>query len=425
MTHTNTTTRGPVREGVLLAVLTAVQFCHILDFVIIMPLGPQLMRSLNIGAHQFGQLVSAYTFSAAAAGLLAAAVMDRWDRKHALLLLLAAFGTGTLLCGLATTYPLLLAARAAAGASGGLLAAVVLAIVADQIPIERRGRAMGIVMSGVSVASVLGLPAGILLASHSGWQLPFLVLAGVTAGVVALGAWVLPSMRGHVAPPNAARRAAWHELWQVARHPVHLSAFAFTATLMLANFSVITFMSPALVRNVGMTEAQLGWVYLTGGIATAFTSPWFGRLSDRHGAGRVFALCAMISVVPMLAVTMLPRMSVPPVLAITTVFMVLAGGRWVSALALTTNAVERRTRGAFMSLNSSVQQAGSGVASLVGGYLVTVGPGGRLLGYPRVGLLSAVSVVAAILLARRLGAAARRHASAQAAGSPSAHGAAA
>ena len=419
-------TAKPVREGVLLAVLTAVQFCHILDFVIIMPLGPQLMRSLNIGAHQFGQLVSAYTFSAAVAGLLAAAVLDRWDRKIALLGLLAAFGTGTLLCGLATTYPSLLAARAAAGASGGVLAAVVLAIVADQIPVERRGRAMGVVMSGFSVASVLGLPAGIVLASQSGWQLPFLVLAGVTAAVVVLGAWALPSMRGHVAPADVKRRAPWHELWQVARHPVHLSAFAFTVALMLANFSVVPFLSPSLVQNVGMTEAQLGWVYLAGGVATAFTSPWFGRQADRHGAGRVFAVSALISVVPVIAVTMLPRMSVPPVLAITTVFMVLTGGRWVSALALTTNAVEARTRGAFMSLNSSVQQAGAGIASLAAGYLVADGPGGRLVGYPRVGLLAAASVVVAILLARRLGAAARRHSSvATAPGSQSATGAAA
>ncbi|MDB4879796.1 MAG: putative arabinose efflux permease, family [Gemmatimonadetes bacterium] len=400
----------PMREGLLLAVLTAVQFCHILDFVIIMPLGPQLMRSLNIGAHQFGQLVSAYTFSAAAAGLLGAAVLDRWDRKHALLWLLSAFGAGTLLCGLATTYPLLLAARVAAGASGGLLAAIVLAIVADQIPVARRGRAMGVVMGGFSAASVLGLPAGILLASHSGWQLPFLVLAVVTAGVVALGAWTLPAMRGHVvAAGDDGRQGAWRELWKVARHPVHLSAFAFTAVLMLANFSVITFMSPSLVQNVGLTEAQLGWVYLAGGIATAFSSPWFGRLADRHGAGRVFAVAAMASVIPMIAVTVLPRMSVPPVLVVTTVFMVLSGGRWVSALSLTTNAVEPRTRGAFMSLNSSVQQAASGVASLVAGYLVAVGPGGRLVGFPRVGVLSAASVLAAILLARRLGRAARRH----------------
>jgi predicted MFS family arabinose efflux permease len=217
-------------------------------------------------------------------------------------------------------------------------------------------------------------------------------------------------MRGHVAA-DGERRAPWHALWDVARHPVHLSAFAFTVALMLANFSVVPFLSPSLVRNVGLTEAQLGWVYLAGGIATAFTGPWFGRLADRHGAGRVFGAAALVSVVPMVAVTVLPRMSVPPVLAITTVFMVLSGARWVSALALTTNAVEARTRGAFMSLNSAVQQAGAGVASLAAGYLVADGPGGRLVGYPRVGLLAAVGVLMAILLARRLGAAARRHAS--------------
>jgi len=393
-----------LNEGALLAVLTAIQFVHILDFVIIMPLGPQLMRSLGISAHQFGLLVSAYTFAAAGSGLLAAVALDRVDRKRGLLWLLAGFGIGTLLCGLATSYPLLLAARAAAGACGGILAAVVLAVVGDQIPVERRGRATGIVMAGFSVASVLGLPAGLRLAAHWGWQAPFLALAGATAVVLLVGMRVLPEMRAHLGEPGSDRGSSIARLWQVAQQPVHVRAFVFTVALMLAGFSVIPFLSPYLVANAGLPENRLELIYLVGGLFTVFTSPMFGRWADRWGAERVFTRVALVSVIPVVAVTLLPPLPVAAIIAFTTAFMVVAGGRWVTALSLINNAVEPRTRGSFMSLNSSVQQLGAGTASLIAGWMVADGPDGRLHGYPRVGVFAAVCVFAAVALARRLNA---------------------
>jgi MFS transporter, DHA1 family, inner membrane transport protein len=393
-----------LNENALLAVLTAIQFVHILDFVIIMPLGPQLMRSLDISAHQFGLLVSAYTFAAAATGLLAAVALDRVDRKRGLLWLLAGFGVGTLLCGLATSYPLLLAARAAAGACGGVLAAVVLAVIGDQVPMERRGRATGIVMAGFSVASVLGLPAGLSLASRWGWQSPFIALAGATALVLVVGIRVLPQMRGHLGPVGADRGPTVQRLVAVAREPVHVRAFVFTIALMLAGFSVIPFLSPYLVTNAGLPEGQLYLIYLVGGLFTAFTSPMFGRWADRWGAEQVFVRVALVSVIPVVGVTLLPPLPVPAIIAITTVFMVVAGGRWVTALSLINNAVEARTRGSFMSLNSSVQQLGAGLASLLAGWMVVDGPDRRLHGYPKVGIFAAVCVFGAVVLARRLGA---------------------
>jgi predicted MFS family arabinose efflux permease len=391
------------REGALLAVLTAVQFCHILDFVIIMPLGPQLMRTLGISAHQFGLLVSAYTFAAAASGLVAAFALDRMDRKRGLLVLLAGFAAGTLLCGLAPNYPLLVAARAVAGAFGGVLAAVVLAVVGDQVPAARRGRATGIVMAGFSVASVAGLPLGLLLAGRTGWRTPFQALAVVTVVVILVAARVLPPMRGHLAAAGSQTGTALSRMAAVARHPVHVRAFLFTVALMLAGFSVIPFISPSLVSNAGLPESQLPFIYLFGGIATVFTSPMFGRWADRWGAERVFVRIALVSIAPVVAITVLPPMAEPIILALTTVFMVVSGGRWVAALALINNAVEPGARGTFMSLNSSVQQMAAGVASLVAGWMVTDGADGRLHGYPKVGIFAAVCVLGAVILARRLG----------------------
>ncbi len=388
------------RERVLLAVLTAVQFCHILDFVILMPLGPQLMRAFGITPREFALLVSAYTFSAAGAGLFAALLMDRFDRKRMLLVLLSGFGVGTLLCGVAPTFGLLLMARVAAGAFGGVLAGVVFAILGDQIPPERRGRATGVVMAGFSAASVLGLPLGLSLAERFGWHTPFVLLAGVTAAVVAAGALALPPMRAHLSAPRA--RSAVGGLWDVAREPAHLRALGFTVALMFAGFTVVPFLSPYLTANAGLAEARLDLVYLVGGLATLFTGPAMGWLADRFGHARVFTGAALVSVIPIVAVTNLPRVPMPLILAVTTTMMVMASGRMISATALVTGVVEPARRGSFMSLNAAVQQGAAGAATFVGGLMIGRAADGRITGYAGVGLLAVAANLLTLWLVRRL-----------------------
>ncbi len=388
------------RERLLLAVLTAVQFCHIMDFVILMPLGPQLMRSLDVGPRQFGLLVSAYTFSAAVSGLLAAFLADRFDRKAMLLVLLAGFGVGTLLCGLAPSYPLLLAARVAAGAFGGVLAGVVMAVIGDQIPAERRGAATGIVMAGFSAASVLGLPAGLWVAARWSWHWPFLLLAGVTAGVLLFGLLALPPMRAHVAAEREG--SGVRQLLGVMREPVHVRAFVFTTALLVAGFSVAPFLSPYLVANVGIGETDLSLVYLFGGLATLVSGPLIGRMADRRGHARVFTVVTLLTLLPVVAITVLPRVPLWQVLVVTTLMMVLASGRMITAMALLTGVVEPRRRGSFMSVNSSVQQVSAGAASFVAGLLVAEGPGGRIEGFWHVGVLAVAATFVCLLLLRPL-----------------------
>lgn len=406
-------------EWALLGVLTAVQFCHILDFVIMMPLGPQLMRSFGLSPQEFGLLVSAYTFSAAVSGLAAAFLADRFDRKTMLLVLLAGFGVGTLLCGVAPTYSFLLAARVAAGAFGGVLAGVVLAIIGDQIPPERRGQATGFVMAGFSAASVLGLPAGLWLAAHQGWHLPFLALAGVTAAVVLLGALMLPRMRAHMAT-GPRERPALRDMVDLVKERTHLRAFAFSVALMFAGFSVIPFLSPYLVANVGVAEADLSYIYLVGGLATLFTGPLIGRAADRWGHARSFTVVALLSITLIVALTHLPRIPLWQVLTVTTVFMVLASGRMITAMTLITGVVEPRRRGSFMSLNASIQQGAAGAASLVAGWIVGEAAGGRITRYGWVGAFAAAATLLCLALLRPLRAAQLAASPPQPAGLPAA-----
>ncbi|HEX6042782.1 MFS transporter [Longimicrobium sp.] len=391
------------REWLLLLMLTAVQFCHILDFVIIMPLSPMLMRSLHVSPSKFGLLVSAYTFSAAVSGLVAAAYMDRFDRKRMLLFLLAGFGFGTLLCGLVESYWLLMAARIVAGAFGGVLAGVVFAIVGDQIRAERRGTAMGVVMGAFSAASVLGLPLGLWLAENYTWEMPFRFLAGVTAVVFVIGLLALPPMAAHLTGRRADDPSPFRELWEVGKHPSHINAFLLTIAVMFSAFTVVPFLAPYLTTNVGMAEDKLALMYLVGGLATLLTGPLvFGPLADRFGHARVFTLTAVLSLVPIALVTNLPRVELPVILAVTTLMMVMASGRMISVTALVTGVVEPRRRGGFMSLNSSIQQGAAGAASYVAGLMIGGGEGQPLTGYSRVGLLAIVATLLTLYLIRRL-----------------------
>ncbi|HEX2079143.1 MAG TPA: MFS transporter [Longimicrobium sp.] len=391
------------REWLLLLVLTAVQFCHVLDFVLIMPLAPTLMRSLRVSAQEFGLLVSAYTFAAAASGLVAAAFMDRFDRKPMLLFLLAGFGVGTLLCGLVDEYWLLMAARVATGAFGGVLSGVIFAVVGDQIRPERRGTAMGIVMGGFSAASVLGLPFGLSLAERGAWETPFLFLAGVTAVVFVVGAVALPSMRGHLTGRRHDDPAPFPELWRVAREPRHVRAFTLTTAIMFSAFSAVPFLSAYLVENVGMPESRLDLIYLAGGVGTIITGPLlWGPLADRYGHARVFTLAAVLSIVPIAAVTNLPPVPLPVILAVTTAMMVMASGRMISVTALVTSVVEPRRRGSFMTLNSSIQQGAAGAAAFTSGLMIGGGDGRPLTGYPAVGVLAISCTLLTLVLVRRL-----------------------
>ena len=392
------------QEKLLLFLLAAVQFTNILDFVIMMPLGPQLMPTLGIGPKQFGLVISAYTFSAGITGLAAAFFLDRFNRKTALLALYLGFGLGTVACALAPTYGWLVAARVLTGAFGGVLGSLVLATVGDAVPESRRGQAIGVVMGAFSVASVVGVPLGLFLASHYSWHLPFVVLGGLSLAIWAVIYFVMPDMRGHIGPravPFGERAAAVFGLF---RNSSVRFALLLTAVMMLGHFSVISFMSPYLVSNVGFTNVQLSYVYLVGGAVTLVTSPLAGRLSDRYGKVVVFSCFSLATVPVMLLITRLGPAPLPLVLLLMALLFGVSG-RFVPATALATAVVPARQRGSFMSLNTSVQQLAAGTAAYLAGLIVVKTAGGSLLHFEWVGYLAVAGNLLSLLVVRRIRAA--------------------
>src|SRR6266496_1384981 len=192
-------------ERSLLLLLAAVQFAHIVDFMILMPLGPQLMRDLAIGPGHFSALVAAYTISSGIVGLLTAPFIDRFDRRKLLLFAYAGFIAGTLACALSQSATTLLAARALSGAFGGLSISMVMSIIGDVVPAERRASAMGIVMTAFSVAAAVGVPFGLQLAQRLRWEAPFFMLAGIASVMWTIAFLRLPAVRGHLESGHARR----------------------------------------------------------------------------------------------------------------------------------------------------------------------------------------------------------------------------
>jgi predicted MFS family arabinose efflux permease len=393
-------TLTPRRELWLLITLAGIQFTNILDFMIMMPLGPQFTALFGITDAEFGWLVSTYTLAAGASGLLASTYIDRFDRKKLMLVLYLLFALATLACGMASSYAALMVARLFAGVFGGVLSALSQTIVGDVIPFERRGRAMGIVMTSFSVSTVAGVPLGLYVAAHLGWNAPFLAI-GVLCGVFIVFAWAtLPAMNSHL--HLNASVSAWERIRETLQDRNHLRAFVFSGLLMFAGFTVIPYITIYMQTNVGMRADQVPLIYLCGGVATLVSARLLGRLTDSMGKFETFRLLAVAVVVPMVLITLLRPGSLLQVLLVTTLFFVCMSGRMIPGMAMLTSAANPAVRGTFMTLNSAVQSGAMGLAALVGGNLIGRDAQGLVQNYWMAAALGASASLMTIFVARKL-----------------------
>ena len=393
-------TLTPRREWGLLLILAGIQFTHILDFMIMMPLGPQLTQAFAITDAKFGLLVSAYTFAAGASGLLASLYIDRFERRRLLLVLYFLFAVATLACGLAPTYESLMVARIAAGLFGGILSAMVQTIVADVIPFERRGKAMGVIMTSFSVSTVMGVPLGLFVAAKSDWHTPFFGIAAISFLLI-VAAWnVIPSLKGHLHARG--KTGPLQGIVEVLRDPNHLLAFCFSFCLIFAGFSIIPYITIYLQTNAALSPSEIPLIYLAGGTATLFSAQIIGKLSDKLGKLKMLQIIAGIAIVPMVLMTLTESMGIVSILIITTCFFVFVSGRMIPGMAMVSAAGNPKNRGTFMTLNSSMQSAAMGLAALTGGHLITRGPEGLIENYWLCSVIAVVFNIIALLIARQI-----------------------
>jgi predicted MFS family arabinose efflux permease len=401
------------REWVLLLVLAAIQFTAVVDFMIIMPLQPAYLRLWpTLTTTGFGIIVASYAFAAFCSGLLGAFFTDRFDRKKSLLVLYAGFTIGTFLCGVAPDYWSLVGARVVAGAFGGIMGAVALAIIGDLFHDERRGRATGVLMWGFSLATIVGVPAGLFLKNVLGGSpgSPFTALALLSLVIWVLALFALPAVRGHLAGPA---HQMLHSMTRVMTDATHLRAYLFMFVVIMSTVLLFPFVPGYVVANLHLSEDwELPWIYVCGGGAACLILPLVGWLADRFSKRAVFRVAGTLTAVPILLITNLqPLLSgvenreytVVLTLIATTMLWIFASGRAVPAMAMVTASSRPRYRGSFLSFTAAVQQLASGIASAVAGFiLVQDGDKGPIEHFPVVGLLGAGLAIFSVFLAERL-----------------------
>ncbi len=410
-TTTTPTLKNPLftpQEWLILLVLFFIQFSNVLDFVLMMPLAPRTRAELDLSTTQFGYAVSAYGYAAIFGSVFGAIWLDRFDRKRATLVMFVGFIAGTFLCGFATNFWILVAGRALAGLFGGVLGSCVMAIVGDIFQAQRRGRAMGIVMSGFAVASVIGIPIGLFLAEYTNKiGTPFLALAGFATLIFITAIFTLPQITGHMQQGTPKT-----SVLTIAKRPQVLLSFLFMGLIVFGGFSVIPFIADYMVKNGGQNVENIKWVYLFAGIVTFITTNFMGWATDKLGRLPVFRLVAILAAVIAVIFTNLPEVSFAVAIVAATLFMVFTSARMVPSQALVSEAVPPQERGRFFSLMNAVTHGVMATAALIAGliveskivtgFVVETEPIEQLTGYWLTGVLALISGLVSIVVAGKL-----------------------
>ncbi len=380
----------------IIAILAILQFTVILDFMVLSPLGAILMDELKISTSQFGLVVSAYAFSAGASGLLAAGFADKFDRKKLLLFFYTGFIGGTLFCGLAPDYHFLLVARIVTGLFGGVISSVSYAIIADLFALQMRGRVMGFVQMAFAASQVLGIPIGLLLANRFGWHYTFFMIVGVSMVVGVFIVLYMKPIRAHLEVKSETN--AFTHLLNTLTQPAYLIAFSTTTLLATGGFMLMPFGSAFAIHNLKLTIEELPLLYgITGAFSIVF-GPLIGKFSDQIGKYRMFFIGSIITIVLVAVYNNLGPTPFWLVIAINVGTFVGITARMIPAQALMTAIPSLKDRGAFMSINSSVQQVSGGIGSAVAGLIVIQQGNSPIENYDILGYVVIVAILIVMVL---------------------------
>ncbi len=349
-------------------ILAITLFTVVLDFMVMSPMGDILMKSLSMKPSQFGLAVSSYAFSAGISGLLTAGFADKFDRKKLLLFFYFGFILGTFLCGFANTYPFLIAARIITGLFGGVIGSIAMAIIADIFDIQHRGRVMGFLQMGFSASQVLGIPIGLYLANFWGWHAPFLWIAAMATVIAFLIASRMHPLTKHLMVQKGGS-ALKHLLHTVSKKDYRVG-FTATTLLSIGGYMMMPFGSAFAINNLKVTQHQLPLMFMITGLSTLVIMPLVGKFSDKIDKFKIFAIASVWTIVMVLIYT---HLTITPFVIVVLLNILLMAGvmsRMIPSQALVTGIPAMQDRGAYMSVNASIQQIAGGVAAAVAGMIV-------------------------------------------------------
>jgi predicted MFS family arabinose efflux permease len=364
----NETVKLTAAQRWVIFILAVTQFTVILDFMIMSPLGDFMMKSLSMKPAAFGIAVSAYAFSAGLSGVLTAGFADRFDRKKLLVFFYTGFIVGTIFCGLSHNYVQLVAARIFTGLFGGVIGSISLAIISDLFTLQQRGRVMGFVQMGFGASQVLGVPIGLYVANLWNWEAAFLLVAGIAVFTAVLLVFKLPAVRDHLMLQQ--EKSASKHLWHTIRKRDYRIGFSAMAMLSIGGFMMFPFGSAFAVNNIGVSAEQLPQLFFISGISSLVIMPLIGKLSDKVSKFKIFTVACVWMIIMVIIYTNLGISEFWIIVVLNILMMMGIMSRMIPATALVSGVPDMEDRGAFMSINASMQQIAGGVAAVVAGLIV-------------------------------------------------------
>ncbi len=388
-------------QWLVVAILALTQFTVVLDFMVMSPLGDLLMKDLQVKPYQFGIVVSSYALAAGLSGFLTAGFADRFDRKRLLIFFYSGFIIGTLFCGLAQSYEQLVMARIFTGIFGGVMSSISMAIVADLFSLQQRGRVMGFMQMGFGLSQILGIPISLYIASKSSWQMPFYMIVGLSILMLMAILLALKPVRAHL--DKKTDRSAFHHLLATVKNRNYRIGFMATAFMSLGGYFMMPWGSAFAVNNVGISQNELPFLFMVVGVSTFMIMPLIGILADKINKFQLFMAASLVMIASVLVYVHLGETTLL-VLIIVNIFMM--GGimaRMVPSQALTSSVPELHDRGAFMSINASLQQIAGGIAAIIGGKIVwQYSPSAPLMNFDLLGYVVVGVIIINIYLTRRV-----------------------
>ena len=388
-------------QWLVVAIIALTQFTVVLDFMVMSPLGDLLMKDLQVKPYQFGIVVSSYALAAGLSGFLTAGFADRFDRKRLLVFFYSGFIIGTLFCGLAKSYEQLVMARIFTGIFGGVMSSISMAIVADLFSIQQRGRVMGFMQMGFGLSQILGIPISLYIASKSSWQMPFYMIVGLSILMLTAILLALKPVRAHL--DKKTDRSAFHHLLATVKNRNYRIGFMATAFMSLGGYFMMPWGSAFAVNNVGISQKELPFLFMVVGIFTFMIMPIIGLLADKINKFQLFMTASLVMIASVLVYVHLGETTLF-VLIVVNIFMM--GGimaRMVPSQALTSSVPELHDRGAFMSINASLQQIAGGIAAIIGGKIVwQASPSAPLMNFDLLGYVVVGVIIINIYLTRRV-----------------------
>ncbi len=387
-------------EKFILYLLTFIWFCAIVDFLLMLPLGTEMMKIYHIQPKAYSLLIFAFSLSGGISSFLAAFYIDRYDRKTVLLIAFFFFAIGSILCSFAYTYHLMLFSRFFTGIFGGLLGGVSTAFVSDMVPYERRGKAMGILNMGFGLASIVGIPFAIFICEHLDVFWPFRMVGILSLLTLIPAYYYLPQMRGHIITQDV---SIFNEVIGILNNKNLQRALAFAFFLVLGHFMFISFINPYLVGNLGFKLEDTKWMYIVGGISVSLTSPGIGKFIDTLGKLKSFRILILLSFIPILVIAHIHQASIMMALFICAFMFIFNSGRMIAAMTLITGAVSEEQRGKFLVIRSSLIEMSEGLSALIGGLILTKDEvTGHLSNYNYIAYIAVLIGMFCIYLASRI-----------------------